>query len=137
MKNSKLVILDKENLLKDINHPVHIVQKNNDTFSPSAFIPFCSFGGDRKILGTQIDSIDIPVCNSFSATIHNNQQCYQIDLNKYKSVNGIEEQLGRGLELILDYNEDRQLNKVEGFDNTFTVFLNASKKMELIQGYPM
>ena len=111
---------------------MHIVQKNYDTFSPSAFIPFCSFGGDRKILGTKIDSIDIPVCNSFSAIIHNNQQCYQIDLDKYKSANRLEEQLGKGLEFMLDYNEDKQLNKVDGYNNRFSIFLNAiSKEMKL------
>ena len=72
------------------------------------------------------------MCNSFSTTIHNDQQCYQIDLNKYKSANRIEEQLGKGLEFMLDYNEDRQLNKVDGYENGFSIFLNAiSKEMKL------
>ena len=72
------------------------------------------------------------MCNSFQATIHNDQQCYQIDLNKYISANRIEEQLGKGLEFMLDYNEDRQLNKVDGYDNGFSIFLNAiSKEMKL------
>ena len=49
-----------------INHPVHIVDENN-SLSPSAFIPFCEFGGDMSALGVKIDQFSVPVCNSFKA----------------------------------------------------------------------
>ena len=51
------------NLFKKVsNHPVHILNSNGN-FSPSAFIPFCSFGED--ILGVKVKEFDIPVCSIF------------------------------------------------------------------------
>ena len=39
------------------NHPVHILNVN-ETFSPSAFIPFCAFGEDMKAMGKRVDGFD-------------------------------------------------------------------------------
>ena len=44
------------------NHPVHIFNENN-TLSPTAFIPFCLFGGDMKVVGIKSEKFDVPVCN--------------------------------------------------------------------------
>ena len=63
-------------------HPVHIVTKNNQ-MSPSAFIPFCDFGGNMLQMGVKIDQFDVPVCNSFQARILNDQLCYEVDLNSF------------------------------------------------------
>ena len=52
------------------NHPVHIFDKDG-TLSPTAFIPFCSFGGDMKIVGTTSEQFELPVCNSFKSMIRN------------------------------------------------------------------
>ena len=52
--------------------------------SPSAFIPFCSFGKDWNSIGQKIDEFDLPVCNSFKPTVQIDQNCYQIDLEMYK-----------------------------------------------------
>ena len=90
------------------NHPVHIFDENK-TFNPTAFIPFCSFGGDMKVMGIESEKFDVPVCNTFKTKVRNEQLCYQIDLEEYKDMNNIENQLKEGLVLILDYNEERQL----------------------------
>ena len=92
------------------NHPVHIIDKNG-FLSPTAFIPFCSFGGDMKKMGRRSEQYDVPVCNSFKSKIRNNQLCYQIDLEDYKDKTNIEKQLKEGLVLIMDYNEERQMPK--------------------------
>ena len=90
-----------------INHPVHIVTESN-TVSPSAFIPFCEFGGNMSSVGVSFDKFDVPVCNSFQAKILNDQLCYEVDLNKF-SVN-IERELKTGFTFVMDYNVDRQIS---------------------------
>ena len=90
------------------NHPVHIID-DKGALSPSAFIPFCSFGEDMETLGTRIEDFDIPICKSFQGKIKDDQLCYELDLQKLKNNTNIEEQLKSGLFLALDYNEDRQL----------------------------
>ena len=92
------------------NHPVHILDING-SLSPTAFIPFCSFGGDMKVVGTTNEHFDVPVCNSFKPQIRNDQLCYQIDLEDYKDTDNIEKQLKEGLVLIVDYNEERKMPK--------------------------
>ena len=76
--------------------------------SPSSFIPFCSFGDDKKIMGRQAIGFNNPVCDSFEAKIRNDQLCYEVDLQKYKDTNKIKKQLKSGLILLLDYNLERQ-----------------------------
>ncbi len=89
------------------NHPVHIFDNNQDQ-SPSAFIPFCSFGNDMNDMGVKMEEFKIPVCNSFKEIIRNDQLCYEIDLEKFKKLNNIQDQLQTGLILVLDLNEERQ-----------------------------
>ena len=98
---------DKATLKVVNNHPVHILNSNG-SFSPSAFIPFCSFGRNLLLVGTKIDEFDFPICNIFAPKILNNQLCYQADLSHLQdNTNGVE-QYKMGLVLILDYNENRQ-----------------------------
>ena len=99
-----------ENLRVVNNHPVHILNEKR-SLSPTAFIPFCSFGGDMRIMGTTIEQFEVPVCNSFKTKIRNDQLCYQIDLEEFKDTNNIEKQLKDGLVLVVDYNEERQMPK--------------------------
>ena len=61
-----------------------------------------------EIVGTRIAGFNDPVCNSFLPTVHNNQLCYKIDLEKYRNNKDIKNQLTDGLAMILDYNENRQ-----------------------------
>ena len=89
-----------------INHPVHIITSDNQ-LSPSAFIPFCDFGGNMSAMGVKIDLFDVPVCSSFQAKVLNDQLCYQVDLNMFS--NDIEKDLEIGFNFLMDYNEDRHV----------------------------
>ena len=77
-------------------HPVHIMTKEN-SLSPSAFIPFCDFGGNMSSMGVKIDQFDVPVCNSFEAKILNDQLCYEVDLEKFSDKLNIDKQLKLGV----------------------------------------
>ena len=90
------------------NHPVHIVNEERK-LSPSAFIPFCDFGGNMLEVGVKIKEFEYPVCNSFQAKILNDQLCYEIDLNRFVDKNSISDELDLGFNFIMDYNEDRQV----------------------------
>ena len=89
------------------NHPVHIIDDNGN-LSPTALIPFCDFGANMSLMGTKIDAFDFPVCNSFQPRILNDQLCYEVDPNEYRT--GAEEELHLGLALLIDYNEERHLD---------------------------
>ena len=73
-----------EMLSRLINHPVHITT-DRDVLSPSAFIPFCAFGGEMSPLGRKIDQFSSPVCDAFKEHILEDQLCYELDVNKYRS----------------------------------------------------
>ena len=76
--------------------------------SPSAFIPFCSFGMNMSAMGDIKEPFELPVCNSFKAKNYNDQLCYEVDLNIYKNLGNTENDIKSGLALFLDYNEDMQ-----------------------------
>ena len=99
--------------LSSVRHPVHIVTKDNKN-SPTAFIPFCEFGGNMSAVGVTIDQFDIPVCNSFEGKIINDQLCYEVDLNRFSNKGNIIEELKTGFAFIMDYNEDRQITFNQG-----------------------
>ena len=90
------------------NHPPHIINEDG-TLSPSAFIPFCEFGGNMSVMGVKIDQFDVPVCNSFQAKILNNQLCYEVDLYKIFTKDIIKKGVKIGLIILIDHNEDRQV----------------------------
>ena len=102
-----MLILDHDLLHTITNHPVHIIDSNGK-MSPSAFIPFCSFGKSMEIVGMTLEGFNDPVCNSFVPTVHHNQLCYKIDLENFRNNKETENQLKYGLILILDYNENKQ-----------------------------
>ena len=56
-------------------------------------------------IGIKIDQFNVPVCNSFQAKILNDQLCYEVDLNLFSY--DIYKELKLGLNLLMDYNEDR------------------------------
>ena len=93
--------------IASINHPVHISTKEGQ-MSPSAFIPFCEFGGDMSAIGIKIDQFDVPVCNIFQDKILNDQLCYEVDLNWFTNKTNIDKELELGFNFVMDYNEDRQ-----------------------------
>ena len=90
-----------------INHPVHIIDKDNQ-ITPSAFIPFCEFRGNMLLTGKMIYQFDLPVCTSFRAKIFNNQICYELDLDRFAD-NITARELKSGFTFIMDYNEDRRV----------------------------
>ena len=123
------------NLLQTVsNHPAHILD-NQGEFSPSSLIPFCSFGED--IIGAKVKEFKIPVCNIFKPKIHYDQLCYETDLQALKgdNIKVLEKQLERGLTLVLDYNEERQIDdnviskdatkSLHDHDNSVSIYLNT------------
>ena len=97
----------------------------NGTLSPSAFIPFCSFGGDFDAMGIKHSNFKIPVCNSFQATVKDEQICYEMDLDQYKNESDLVKQLQEGLVLYLDYNEDKQLTVERQEENKAHVYIDT------------
>ena len=92
----------------NVNHPVHILDKSG-SFTASSFIPFCNFGGNMSVVGKKIDEFPIPVCRIFKKTALNRQVCYSIDMNEIKNdIDKTKVGLSIGLNLLLDYNEERQ-----------------------------
>lgn len=96
------------------NHPVHIMREDG-TKSPSAFIPFCYFGGNAERDGLQVHDFKYPVCNMFKSKSLNDQLCYEVDVNDFKTQETTDGDLKAGLTILVDYNEDRQIgtNKIE------------------------
>ena len=63
-------------------------------------------------MGVKIDQFDVPVCNSFQAKMLQDQICYEVDPNQFKT-HKIEHDLELGLAFFMDYNEDRQVSLYE------------------------
>ena len=70
---------------------MHFVSANGKM--PSAFIPFCDFGGNMKATGVKIDNLEFLVCNSFQDKILNDQLCYEVDLNSLSNKGNIENEV--------------------------------------------
>ena len=114
--------LDTKSVHRIVNHPVHIVDEEGN-LSPSAFIPFCQFGGNMSAMGVKIDQFDVPVCNSFKAKVLNDQLCYEVDPNRFRTSNS---DVNQGLKLYVDINQDRQTATE---DHSFKVYLNTVGKL--------
>ena len=76
--------------------------------SPSAFIPFCEFGGNISAMGVRNGHFNVTTCDSFQAKIINDQLCYEVDLNRFSNNDNIHNEIKTGLIFFMDYNEDRQ-----------------------------
>ena len=86
--------------------------------SPSAFIPFCEFGGKMSNMAEKIGEFNIPVCTSFQDKIIYDQLCYEVDLNKLSDKANILNELKSGFIFVMDYNEDRQFKFDENMNIT-------------------
>ena len=119
-------------MLRLSNHPIHLVS-NAGNYSLSAFIPFCAFGGDMSLVGTQSHLFEAPVCNSFQAKILNDQLCYEVDLNRFSNKDNIKNELMLGFVFFMDYNEDRQVT-FDSIDDKIPIihsqFVNTSTTTE-------
>ena len=91
-------------------HPVHLLNDQGKVL-PTAFIPFCSFGGDDEILGQKVQRISVPICTAFKQTLFGGRKCYSLDVNDIISNTNISVSHGEksGLSFLLDMNEDRHL----------------------------
>ena len=86
-------------------------------------------------MGVMIDQFEVPVCNSFQARIHNDQLCYEVDLNRFRNKDNVDTDYKSGFAFILDYNEDRQVTfiedsnrKDEGFGLVSTIAVSDHNK---------
>ena len=86
-------------------------------------------------MGVMIDQFEVPVCNSFQTRIHNDQLCYEVDLNRFKNKDNVDTDYKSGFAFILDYNEDRQVTfiedsniKDEGFGLVSTIAVSDHNK---------
>ena len=96
--------------MKITNHPVHIYDENDEK-SPSAFIPFCGYGGNFSALGSvKHKTYSSPFCNSFRPRFVKDQLCYEVDVKDYLDKDSISKDLSSGLMFFMDYNEDRQMS---------------------------
>ena len=87
---------------------MHIMD-NHGRLSPSAFIPFCEFGGNMAIMGEINPLVEAPVCNKFRPKFRNGQLCYQVNVNEVKDqIDNKDDQL-IGLTFLLDYNDERMI----------------------------
>ena len=115
-------VIDKAVLQTVNNHPVHILN-NEGEFSPSSFIPFCSFG--KEFIGTKINEFNVPVCDIFNPKHYFDKLCYETDLKNLKDNQKLDNQLKIGLTLLLDLNEERQTigkNHLESESNSIKSF---------------
>ena len=113
-----------------MSHPPHI---SMDAWN-SAFIPFCAFKTDLNISKNPLalPGLTFPLCNSFLPTILEGQLCYKLTLNMTS---------GQGkrnaLILVLDYNQDRSLQKSPTEDEASMPsksMLNFDTAVESVQG---
>ena len=68
-------------------------------------------------MGVEVEQFDVPVCNSFQATILNDQLCYEVDLNRFSIKSNLKSELRSGFSFIMDYNEDREVIMTESVNN--------------------
>ncbi len=81
-----------------------------------------------EAMGTKVKGFNIPVCNSFKAKVIHDQLCYEVDLKNYETKENRENELKRGLFLVLDLHEDRQSFGGEMTKNDKTEFLKNEKE---------
>ena len=101
------------------NHPPHIMVEGHQDVSPSAFIPFCSFGGNRSVMGRFYDKFNTFVCDKFRPAYLDGQLCYQVDVNEQKNKVDGNKMEYHGIEFMLDYNFDRMAILIEDNYSTF------------------
>ena len=116
---------DYSELQSYVNHPVHVVDEE-DNLNPSAFIPFCAFGGDMTILSKHMRNFSFPLCSSFQPRLLDGQLCYFIDLDNATKQRPTSQGPAHGLTLFLDYNEERMVgrNTEAGEEDDLVVNLN-------------
>ena len=92
---------------------------------PAAFIPFCSYQGERAILGRNMKGFNFNVvCDKFKPTIMEGQLCYSLDVNNFTTAKS-KAGRGKGLSLLLDPINPRSVQNEDGVEHSFRIFLNT------------
>ena len=100
---TELIPKDQRLMARVSLHPPSIYDKEQN-ISPSALIPFCSFGA--KILGSKVENMTFPVCDIFEPTVFQGCLCYQADPKKSDGQH-VYEGKKSGLMMMIDVNEER------------------------------
>ena len=119
------------------SHPVHITD-NEGKASPSAFIPFCEFGGNMDTMSINHKNFNWPICNIFKARILDDQLCYEVNLNLLRSQANFHNDIKLGLVFYMDYNEDRQIvleDIVASINNKSTIVGSVDQSNDDKKGY--
>ena len=77
-------ITDDEGYSKEQSlNPVHLVTDNEGNLPPSALVPFCSYQGDKRMLGHERPELsNLTMCNKFEPIILDGQLCYSLNVAK-------------------------------------------------------
>ena len=79
-------------------------------------------------MGVRINKVSVPVCNSFRPKMIKDQLCYTVDPNEYKHKIDLKGELS--LSLYIHYNEERQMEEIDGPDeDSITVDTIGNKYM--------
>ena len=82
---------------------MHLTSNEKGQLPLSALVPFCSYQGDRSLLGQKRQELDnLTVCDAFEPTILEGQLCYSIDIAKLEKRQMTEAGKAKGLFLLVD-----------------------------------
>ena len=85
-----------------INHPVHITKEMN----PTAFIPYCSFGAAKDLIGKRVENVPFVACSLFTQKVLNGQVCYEANLNQLRKDLNWDSALKDGFSFVVDTNDE-------------------------------
>ena len=110
---------------------MHLTPNEKGQLPPSALVPFCSYQGDRSLLGQKRPELDnLTVCDKFEPTILEGQLCYSIDIAKLETGQS-EAGKSKGLLLLLDpspyqiEDDGRSVKDERNKQKTFKVYIHT------------
>ena len=112
-------------------HPIHLTPDKEGNLPPSALVPFCSYQGERSLLGQKRSGLDnLTICDKFKPTILEGQLCYSLDIAKLVE-NPTQSGKTNGLFLLLDPNpyqlkaDEKKIEDSKTGDQSFKVFIHT------------
>ena len=97
---------DQSMIARVSSHPPSVYDKEQN-ISPSALIPFCSFGA--KMIGSKAQNMTFPVCDIFEPTVFQGRLCYQAEPKKSFGQQVFEGKKS-GLMMLIDVNQERSID---------------------------
>ena len=74
-----------QSTVSSLIRPMRVDLSDQGRKYPSAFIPFCSLGGNMSAgLGRETEGFAHPTCASFTETILDGNLCYEIDPSQFE-----------------------------------------------------